>query len=128
MKKAFFTAKEKVALQEAAMPTIQKADDVIIKVARACVCGSDLWNYRGINQITPGQENSGHEALGVVTEVGSEITAVKPGDVVIAPFTHGCGHCRACQAGFDGVCMDHEDTLAVATRLNTFAFNMVNGL
>lgn len=60
--------------------------------------------------------NSGHEAIGLVEEVGKAITSVKPGDFVIAPFTHGCGECRACLAGFDCVCMAHSDNFSNANQ------------
>lgn len=103
-------------------PTIQKDDDVILKVVRACVCGSDLWNFRGINKVEPNSENSGHEALGIVEEVGDAITTVKPGDFVIAPFTHGCGHCAACLAGFDGVCQDHSNNFSTGTQAEYIRF------
>lgn len=69
------------------------------------MCGSDLWAYKDKQE--KGTQNPGHEALGIVEEVGSAITTVKPGDFVIAPFTHGCGYCRSCEEGFDGVCMNH---------------------
>ena len=55
-----------------------------------------------------GHRNSGHEAIGIVEEVGEQVTTVKPGDFVIAPFTHGCGQCDACRAGFDGSCDNHS--------------------
>lgn len=109
MKDARFEKAGQMVIKDMPKPTLQKDDDVIIKVVRACVCGSDLWSYRDFDQGTPNSENSGHEALGIVEEVGKEITTVKPGDFVIVPFTHGCGHCPACLAGFDGTCMDHED-------------------
>ncbi|MGM9892544.1 zinc-dependent alcohol dehydrogenase family protein [Limosilactobacillus sp.] len=112
MKKAFFAGKGQMELKDVDKPTIQKPDDVIVKVLRACVCGSDLWNFRGINPVEAHSENSGHEAIGVVEEVGDDITTVKPGDFVIAPFTHGCGHCAACRAGFDGSCQSHTDNFS----------------
>ncbi|KRM58595.1 alcohol dehydrogenase [Secundilactobacillus malefermentans DSM 5705 = KCTC 3548] len=95
----------KVEIHEVAKPEIQLSGDAIIKIVRACVCGSDLWFFRGINKM-PSGSRVGHEAIGIVEEVGSEVTNVKPGDFVIVPFTHGCGHCAACLAGFDGDCMD----------------------
>lgn len=75
---------------------------------RTCVCGSDLWAYRGLQAHDEHLINDGHEALGIVEETGAAITTVKKGDFVIAPFTHGCGHCAACLAGYDGVCLNHE--------------------
>ena len=116
MKKAFFASKSQMELKDVDKPTIQQPDDVIIKVLRACVCGSDLWNFRGINPVEAHSENSGHEVIGIVEEVGEAITTVKPGDFVIAPFTHGCGHCAACRAGFDGSCQDHSDNFSTGVQ------------
>lgn len=116
MKKAFFASKGQMELKDVDKPTIQQPDDVIIKALQACVCGSDLWNFRGINPVEAHSENSGHEAIGIVEEVGEAITTVKPGDFVIAPFTHGCGHCAACRAGFDGSCQDHSDNFSTGVQ------------
>jgi len=112
MKKAVFERVGEVKIEDVDKPTIQKPDDVIIKVIRACVCGSDLWAYRGLEDKAKHSENDGHEAIGIVEEVGSDITTVKVGDFVIAPFTHGCGHCPACLAGFDGDCQSHTDNFS----------------
>jgi alcohol dehydrogenase len=102
----------KVQIEDIDKPTIQAPDDVIIHVVRTCVCGSDLWAYRGLEDKAAHSENSGHEAIGIVEEVGSDITTVQPGDFVIAPFTHGCGHCAACRAGFEGDCQNHTDNFS----------------
>lgn len=112
MKDARFEKAGQMVIEDIPKPTIQNNDDVIIRTVRACVCGSDLWSYRDFDHGTPNSENSGHEAIGIVEEVGKDITTVKPGDFVIAPFTHGCGHCTACLAGFDGVCMNHTDNFS----------------
>lgn len=112
MKTAVFEKAGKVSIENVAKPTIQANDDAIIKVIRTCVCGSDLWAYRGLEEKAEHSDNSGHEAIGIVDSVGSEITTVKPGDFVIAPFTHGCGHCAACLAGFDGDCQSHSDNFS----------------
>ncbi|CAM3058958.1 hypothetical protein LAPL110952_01925 [Lactiplantibacillus plajomi] len=69
-----------------AQPVLKVADDVIIKIVRTCVCGSDLWSYAQGDQKAPHSVNDGHEAIGIVEEVGDAITTVKPGDFVIAPF------------------------------------------
>lgn len=112
MKKAIFEKVGQMKIEDIQKPTVQAPDDVIIKVIRACVCGSDLWAYRGLEDKKENSENSGHEAIGIVEAVGDEITTVKPGDFVIAPFTHGCGHCPACLAGFDGNCQSHTDNFS----------------
>lgn len=106
MKSAVYTKAGQVGLASIERPQIIEADDVIIRVVRACVCGSDLWRYRN-PETKAGHKNSGHEAIGIVEEAGEAITTVKPGDFVIVPFTHGCGECDACLAGFDGSCDNH---------------------
>lgn len=116
MKSAMFMKKGLVEVQDVDKSTVKNPDDVVIKVLRACVCGSDLWAYRGLDDKPANSINSGHEAIGIVEEVSADITTVKPGDFVIAPFTHGCGHCPACLAGFDGVCQDHSDNFSNGTQ------------
>lgn len=111
MKQAMFIQPGQMAVATVDKPTIQAPDDVIIRVVRTCVCGSDLWGYRGADNKAEHSENTGHEAIGVVDAVGDAITTVVPGDFVIAPFTHGCGHCAACRAGYDGNCLSHQDNL-----------------
>ncbi|AMV61002.1 Alcohol dehydrogenase [Pediococcus damnosus] len=105
MKAAVFMGPGKMEVHEVEKPQIEKPTDALIKIVRACVCGSDLWWYRGISKRDT-NVTVGHEAIGVVEEVGSEVTDIKPGDFVVAPFTHGCGHCAACLAGFDGDCLN----------------------
>lgn len=108
MKVAVFVEPSKVAIREMDKPVIQQPTDAIIRIVRACVCGSDLWWFRGISQRESGS-TVGHEAIGVVDEVGDAVTYIRKGDFVIVPFTHGCGHCAACEAGFDGNCLNKQD-------------------
>lgn len=108
MKTATFVEPGKVIIQELPKPQIQKPNDAIIKVLRACVCGSDLWWFRGLSQRKAGSV-VGHEAIGIVESVGTDVTSIKLGDFVILPFTHGCGHCAACRAGFEGNCLNAEE-------------------
>ncbi|KRN78843.1 alcohol dehydrogenase [Fructilactobacillus lindneri DSM 20690 = JCM 11027] len=107
MKAAEFIKPGEVQTVEVPKPKIEQPGDAIIKIVRASVCGSDLWWFRGLSD-RPAHSRIGHEAIGIVEEVGSDVTDVKPGDFVIAPFTHGCGHCAACLAGFDGNCFNKE--------------------
>jgi threonine dehydrogenase-like Zn-dependent dehydrogenase len=86
-----------VRLEDRAVPTLEAPTDAIVRVVAACVCGSDLWPYRGENEITAG-DPIGHEAVGVVEEAGSAVSSFRPGDFVIVPFCHSdltCPHCRA---------------------------------
>lgn len=109
MKSAVYTKAGQVGLASIERPQIIEADDAIIRIVRTCVCGSDLWSYRN-PEIEEGHRNSGHEAIGIIEEVGENVTTVKSGDFVIAPFTHGCGECDACRAGYDGTCDRHIGT------------------
>lgn len=122
MKSTVFVKAGKVEVKDVEKPTVQASDDVIIRVVRTCVCGSDLWAYRGLEDKAANSENTGHEAIGVVEEVGSAITTIVPGDFVIAPFTHGCGHCAACRAGFDGDCQDHDDNFSSGVQAEYIRF------
>ena len=81
-------------------PRIEEPTDAIVKVVAGCICGSDLWPYRGENDVSAGS-TIGHECVGVVEEVGSDVSTTKVGDFVIVPFCHcdnTCAHCRAGRA------------------------------
>lgn len=84
-------------------PVLHHPTDAIVKVVRACVCGSDLWPYRGVRE-TPTPRPIGHEFIGIVEEVGGEVGQVKPGDFIIAPFTHSDGTCEHCLRGITTSC------------------------
>lgn len=107
MKVAVFKEPGKIEVENRPMPEIKEPTDAVLKIVRACVCGSDLWWYRGINDRAK-DTAVGHEAIGIVEKVGADVKDVKPGDFVVAPFTHGCGHCAACLAGFDGDCLNNQ--------------------
>lgn len=126
MKSTMFMKPGKVAVEDIDKPTIQADDDVIIHVVRTCVCGSDLWAYRDLEEKAPHSQNSGHEAIGIIESVGDAITSVVPGDFVIAPFTHGCGHCAACRAGFDGDCQAHTDNFSNGVQAEYIRFAHAN--
>ncbi|MGL5899862.1 MAG: zinc-dependent alcohol dehydrogenase family protein [Lactobacillaceae bacterium] len=127
MKTATFMAPGKIELKEYQHPKIKNSTDAIIRVIRTCVCGSDLWWYRGINKRnynTP----VGHEAIGIVESVGDSVNKIKIGDFVIAPFTHGCGHCVSCLAGFDGNCLNNNvnDNEVIGYQSEYFRFKNAN--
>lgn len=126
MKSTLFVKPGEVTIKDIEKPTIQADDDGIIHVVRTCVCGSDLWAYRGLEDKEPNSENTGHEAIGIVESVGDAITSVVPGDFVIAPFTHGCGHCAACRAGFDGDCQNHTDNFSNGIQAEYVRFQHAN--
>jgi threonine dehydrogenase-like Zn-dependent dehydrogenase len=84
-------------------PVIQAPTDAIVRVTLACVCGSDLWYYRGLSPHDLGA--IGHEFVGHVEEVGSEVSALHPGDLVVTPFTWSDGTCALCRAGWPSNCL-----------------------
>jgi threonine dehydrogenase-like Zn-dependent dehydrogenase len=94
-----------IRLSEVPDPTIKEPTDAIVRVVAGCICGSDLWPYRGENPIDAGS-TIGHECVGVVEEVGSTVQDFRPGDFVIVPFDHADNTCPHCQVGMHSVC-DH---------------------
>jgi threonine dehydrogenase-like Zn-dependent dehydrogenase len=81
-----------------------KPTDALIRVTRACICGSDLWPYNQMERSETGQP-MGHEAVGVVEAVGDDIRTVKTGDVVVMPFAYSDGTCAFCREGLQTACV-----------------------
>ncbi len=125
MKAAIFKEKGKMEVVEKAMPELSFEDSAIIRTVRASVCGSDLWFFRGIDQEESGKV-TGHEAIGIVEKVGPAVKNIKPGDFVIAPFVHGCGHCAACLAGFEGECQNNPAPFNNHFQAEYFEYNNAN--
>src|ERR671921_700407 len=78
--------------------------DALIRVTRACICGSDLWPYNQMERSETGQ-SMGHEAVGVVEAVGEDVRTVKTGDVVVMPFASSDGTCAFCREGLPTACV-----------------------
>src|SRR5947208_5205313 len=96
-----------VRFEERGAPTIIKPTDAIIRIAATCVCGSDLWPYRGLQAIA-GPTPMGHEYCGVVEEVGSAVRTLKPGQFVIGSFFASDNTCPHCRAGYQSSCQQRE--------------------
>ena len=96
-----------VRFEERPAPTIIKPTDAIIRMALTCVCGSDLWDFRGINPITQ-PKPMGHEYCGIVEEVGRAVTSIKPGQFVIGSFFASDNTCPNCKAGYPSGCQHRE--------------------
>jgi threonine dehydrogenase-like Zn-dependent dehydrogenase len=107
MKGAMLYGPRDVRFEERAAPKIEKPTDAIIRISATCVCGSDLWPYRGIQPVaqpTP----MGHEYCGIVEEVGKAVKSVKPGQFVIGSFAISDNTCPACQIGYQSSCEYRE--------------------
>ncbi|MFI7637042.1 zinc-binding dehydrogenase [Nonomuraea sp. NPDC049400] len=85
-------------------PAIHEPTDALVRISLAAVCGSDLWPYRGQEKFSPG-DRMGHEWLGVVQNVGREVTRIKPGDLVLAPFAFSDGTCERCRDDLQTSCV-----------------------
>jgi threonine dehydrogenase-like Zn-dependent dehydrogenase len=96
-----------VRFEERPDPTIEAPTDAIIRLSASCVCGSDLWPYRGIETF-PGPQPMGHEYVGVVEEVGGEVRNVRPGQFVVGSFFASDNTCPICQAGYQGRCVQAQ--------------------
>lgn len=95
MRAAIFQGPKDITVGERPDPTIQEPTDAVVRVVLACVCGSDLWYYRGESDHAVG--SIGHEFIGVVEDVGADVSGISRGDLVVAPFIYSdlsCPHCR----------------------------------
>lgn len=107
MKATILYGPHDVRVEERPKPEIQHPTDAIIKLAAACVCGSDLWPYRGADQVAE-PIAMGHEYCGVVEKVGAHVTTVKPGQFVVGSFFASDNTCEICQAGYQAGCIHRE--------------------
>ena len=87
------------------MPRLIEPTDAIIQVTTSCICGSDLWPYRGIQPMGHAPSPMGHEYVGVVQEVGAEVRTIRPGDYVVGSFMASDNTCEICQAGYQSRCV-----------------------
>ena len=102
MRAAIFNEPGSVTAGERPDPAIAEPTDAIVRVTHACVCGSDLWYYRGETPFEPGP--IGHEFIGVVEEIGDEVETLSKDDLVIAPFAYSDGTCPHCRHGVHTAC------------------------
>lgn len=92
-----------VRVEEREKPTITRPTDAVIRIAATCICGSDLWPYRGANEVD--HDPMGHEYVGVVEEIGAEVQTLKVGDFVVGSFMASDNTCEICQAGYQSRCV-----------------------
>jgi threonine dehydrogenase-like Zn-dependent dehydrogenase len=97
-----------VRVEDVNEPQILKPTDAIIRLSATCICGSDLWAYRGIEALD-GPRPMGHEYAGIVEEVGSAVSTVKPGHFVVGSFFASDNTCEICRSGYQPSCPHRED-------------------
>jgi threonine dehydrogenase-like Zn-dependent dehydrogenase len=105
MRGAVLYAPGDVRVQEREDPKIIEPTDAILRLSATCVCGSDLWPYRGIEAVE-GPSPIGHEYVGIVQEVGSQVTTIRPGQFVVGSFFASDNTCEICQAGYQTSCVN----------------------
>ncbi|MED1205715.1 zinc-dependent alcohol dehydrogenase [Heyndrickxia acidicola] len=107
MKAVTFQGVKNMEVKEVEDPKLEKNDDIIVRITSTAICGSDLHIYQGA---LPAEKDYviGHEPMGIVEEIGPEVTKVKKGDRVVLPFNIACGHCFYCQHDMESQC-DHSN-------------------
>src|SRR5947209_1302370 len=96
-----------IRFEDCETPKIEQATDAVIRIAATCVCGSDLWPYRGLKPIK-GPSPMGHEYCGIVEEVGGAVKSVRPGQFVIGSFATSDNTCPNCRYGYQSSCVHRE--------------------
>ncbi|MFL6138671.1 MAG: zinc-dependent alcohol dehydrogenase family protein [Frankiaceae bacterium] len=107
MRGAVLNAPGDIRLDHRDDPEITDATDAIVRLSATCVCGSDLWDYRGVNTVTE-PTPMGHEYCGIVEEVGSDVRSIKPGQFVVGSFFASDNDCEICRAGYQSACVHRE--------------------
>jgi threonine dehydrogenase-like Zn-dependent dehydrogenase len=126
MRGAVLHAPGDVRVEERQDPKIVEPTDAILQLSATCVCGSDLWPYRGLDAV---QEPSpmGHEYAGIVQEVGSQVTTIKPGQFVVGSFFASDNTCEICQAGYQSSCIHREGVGAEGAQAQSLRVPLADG-
>jgi threonine dehydrogenase-like Zn-dependent dehydrogenase len=113
-------------VEERDEPRIVEPTDAIIRVSAACVCGSDLWPYRGIEDLK-WPAPMGHEYVGIVQEVGAEVEAIKPGQFVVGSFWASDNTCEICRAGYQSACLNRVAMGALGAQAESLRVPLADG-
>jgi len=114
-----------VRVEEREDPSIQEPTDAVIRVAAACICGSDLWPYRGIDDVHDAP--MGHEYVGVVEQVGEAVKNVKVGDFVVVSFFASDNTCEICRAGYQSRCVHAVPMGSLGTQAERLRVPLADG-
>lgn len=117
MKALCWQGKHRVTVEEVPDPVIQDPRDAIVRITSTAICGSDLHLYNGFIKTMEKGDVLGHEPMGEVVEVGSQVTNLKAGDRVVVPFTIACGHCLFCSRGLHSCCDNSNPNRETAEKL-----------
>jgi threonine dehydrogenase-like Zn-dependent dehydrogenase len=126
MRGAVLHAPGDVRVEERDDPKITNPTDAVLRLAATCVCGSDLWPYRGIEAVD-GPSPMGHEYVGIVEEVGSEVVNITPGQFVVGSFFASDNTCELCQAGYQSACVNKEPVGANGAQAESLRVPLADG-
>jgi len=115
-----------VRTEELEMPVVVEPTDAVIRITATCICGSDLWPYRGIQPV-PEPQRMGHEYIGVVEAVGEAVALVRPGDHVVGSFVASDNTCEICRAGYQSRCVHQVMMGSVGTQAQYARIPLADG-
>jgi threonine dehydrogenase-like Zn-dependent dehydrogenase len=125
MRGVIMTAPGQVRVEEREDPRIVEPTDAVIRLAATCICGSDLWPYRGVDHAD--HSPMGHEYVGVVEEVGADVRTVKPGDFVVGSFVASDDTCEICRAGYQSRCVHNVMMGGIGTQAEKARIPLADG-
>jgi threonine dehydrogenase-like Zn-dependent dehydrogenase len=117
MKATVYSGRNSVEVEEVPDPKILNSRDAIVKISSAAICGSDLHLYDGYVPTVMRGDIFGHEFMGTVTDVGSDVVDLKPGNRVVVPFPIACGNCNSCTAGLFSLCENSNPNAGMAEKM-----------
>ena len=126
MKGAVLHGPHDIRLEQRDDPTILEPTDAIIRLSATCVCGSDLWPYRGMDPTTE-PTPMGHEYVGIVEAVGTNVTTIKPGQFVIGSFFASDNTCEICRSGYQSSCIHRQPIGAIGTQAEYARIPLADG-
>jgi threonine dehydrogenase-like Zn-dependent dehydrogenase len=126
MRGAVLYAPGDVRVEERDDPKLIEPTDAILRLSATCVCGSDLWPYRGLEPVD-GPSVMGHEYAGIVQEVGSQVTTIKPGQFVVGSFFASDNTCEICQAGYQTSCINKQPVGANGAQAESLRVPLADG-
>ncbi|WP_432837931.1 zinc-dependent alcohol dehydrogenase family protein [Dactylosporangium sp. CA-092794] len=115
-----------VRVEDRPDPAISAPTDAIVRIAATCVCGSDLWSYRGVDPVG-GPAPMGHEYVGVVEAAGSDVTTIRPGQFVVGSFFASDNTCEICRAGYQSSCVHREPIGALGAQAELLRVPLADG-
>jgi threonine dehydrogenase-like Zn-dependent dehydrogenase len=126
MRGAVLYAPGDVRVEDREDPRIIEPTDAILRLSASCVCGSDLWPYRGVEAVQ-GPSPMGHEYVGIVHEVGHQVSTIKPGQFVVGSFWASDNTCELCQAGYQSACLQREPMGALGAQAELLRVPLADG-